>query len=74
MGMRFVESGNHTAADHTAVFIISLWQHDDVLGYAAAGNGIAAAQIATQLLSQLIHDPLYTALGQGIFCAAVQTQ
>ena len=53
MRVRPVESGHNPTADHAAIFIICLWKHDDVLGHAAAGDGITPAQIGPQLLTQL---------------------
>ena len=44
-GMLVAESSNDPAADHAAVFVIGIGQHDDVLRYTALGNGIAPAEV-----------------------------
>ena len=50
MGELPAESRDNTAADHAAVFIIGLGQHDEKLGDAALGDDIPLAQIADQSL------------------------
>lgn len=52
MGVGTVEGGQDPSADHAAVLVIGLGQHDDVLGHAAPGDGIPPAEIQPQLLAQ----------------------
>lgn len=62
MGMRPVKGSQHPAADHTAVFVVCLWQHDNVLGNAALGDGISPPQIGAQNTSQLLHNAAQASL------------
>jgi len=38
MEMCPLEGTDDTSADHAVVFVVCIWQHDDVLGNAAPGN------------------------------------
>ena len=64
MRMDSGKGSNDPPAYHATVFIVCIGQHDDILGTAAAGDGVAPAQVATQGFTQLLHDPVHASLGQ----------
>ena len=66
MGVAAGEGEEDALADHAAVFIVGLGQHQDVLGHAAGGHHVPPAQAVADLVQQIFHGPVQAALGQGL--------
>ena len=58
-----VECPNDSVADHAAVFVLGLRQHENELGNAAPGGDIAAAEVAADHILQIFHAAIQTAPG-----------
>lgn len=65
MGVLAVKGSDDTGADHAAVGVVRVGQKQDVLGGAAAGRGVAPAEVRANADLQIVHDVRKAPFGQG---------
>ena len=69
MRVRSLKCADQPAGDHAAVFVVCLGQHKNILAEAAAGEGITAAKIQTDLLTQTLHRTAERGFGERLVFA-----
>ena len=64
VGILPAEGLDDPLADHAAVFVVGLGQHQNELGNTAPGGDVSLAQTAADQIQQVFHHPVQAALGQ----------